>query len=82
MARNFIDVYKKILAACPNTILAQKLESGSPFWAPEVTWFNLSRYVNNYMMPDSNNPVSVKVYAILCDLSEDDMIKKFKENGH
>ena len=81
MARNFGDVLTKILDACPNTVLHDKLLSASPYWAPEILWHNLTRYVNTYMKPDSNDPVSVKVYAALCDLSEEEMQSRFKEDG-
>ena len=80
MERKFSEVFGSILKIAPEP-LKTKLTQNSAFWAPEVVWFNLSRYVNNYVPKDSKNPTSVAVYAILCDCSETEMVSRFTADG-
>ena len=75
-----MTVYKKIMEVVPEE-LATKMERDSVFWAPEIVWYELSRYVNKYVAPSSKDPKSVKVYAILCDCSEAEMKARFEENN-
>ena len=82
MAREFSDVLTKILNACPGSVLHTKLEESVPYWAPEILWYNLTRYVNNYMTPNSKDDVAVKVYAILCDKTEEEMRADFVSKGY
>lgn len=80
MARDFMTVYKKILKVAPTT-LAEKLERNFGFWAPEIAWYNLSRYVNKYVTPSSKDSQAIKVYAILCDCSEAEMKARFEADN-
>lgn len=80
MARDFMTVYNKIMEVAPEN-LAKKLESNSGFWAPEMAWYNLSQYVNKYVTPSSKDEQAIKVYAVLCDCSEEEMKKRFENDG-
>ena len=77
--RDFGKVLDDITEAVPE--LKEDLEYRAQFWAPEILWYNLSMYVNERITPDSSNPRAVKAYSILCDCSEEEMKKRFKENG-
>ena len=77
--RDFGKVLREIVKAAPEL---KDLESKAIFWAPEILWYNLSVHVNERIEPDSSNPKAVKVYSILCGCSEEEMKKRFKENGH
>ena len=62
--RSFISVYRAVCNALP-TDLAEKLETDSAYWAPEISWMKLTNFVNYRVKKDSNDPTSVKVYAAL-----------------
>jgi hypothetical protein len=72
MERNFIEVYKQILKIAPRD-LAEKLEDNIGFWAPEIVWDKLEEYVSDKVFPTVNDPLSIKIYAILYGISEEDM---------
>lgn len=80
MARNFTTVYNQILTVAPKELVT-KLEDSSCFWAPEIVWYNLSKYVNKYVTPSSKDPQSIKVYSILCDCSESEMKARFEADN-
>ena len=80
MERDFETVCEQIIKAAPE-ILAYKLERDFGFWAPEIRWLRLSNYVNDYVIPSSKDPRSIKVYAILCDCSEEKMKETFERDG-
>ena len=80
MERDFETVCKEIIEVAPE-ILAYKLERDSGFWAPEIRWIRLTNYVNDYVIPSSKDPRSIKVYAILCDCSEGEMKETFENDG-
>ena len=77
--RDFFKVLDNITEAVPE--LKEDLEYRVGFWAPEILWYNLSAYVNERVIPDSSNPKAIKVYSILCNCSEEEMKKRFEENG-
>ena len=79
--RSFASIYDKIFEIAPEP-LRDALEANIGFWAPEVMWYNLSVYVNKYVMPNSLDPGAIKVYAILCDCSEEEMKAKFEKDGY
>lgn len=62
--------------------LAEQLRWKADFWAPEIFWSNLSAFINENVKPDSKNEQSVRIYALLCDKSEEEMRKEFIEQGY
>ena len=78
--RNVTEVFKQIKDLLPEE-LQEKLEAKAAFWAPEYFWEGLTRFVNKYVIPDSENEMSVNVYACLCDVSPDNMKKQFIRKG-
>ena len=80
MARNFSTVLKNIIAIAPKE-LAEPLKKDIKFWAPEILWDNLSRYVNRYVIPSSKDSRSIAIYAELCDLSWEEMKLGFEKDG-
>ena len=78
--RDITVVLKQLSDALPEE-LAQKLKFSSSFWAPELVWHNLSKFINHYVEPASNNEQSVKIYAILCDVSEEEMKQRMQDLG-
>lgn len=61
--------------------LKSELMHRAPFWAPEVSWERLTYLVNKTIAPDSTSPVVVRVYALLCDCTEEEMLRRFKADG-
>ena len=80
MARDFKTVYEQILTVAPEC-LATDLKSNRPFWAPEVCWHNLTRYVHKYVELNSSSETSIAVYSILCDCSKEEIKEKNKEEN-
>ena len=78
--RNFGDVYRKIVEIAPEE-LKEKLENRLCFAAPELVWSVLSRCVNNTIIPSSKDPLAIKIYAILCDCSDEEMKARFESDG-
>ena len=70
--RSFSEVYRQIMEVAPRD-LAEKLEDNIGFWAPEVAWDKLEEYVSDNVFPTVNDPLSIKIYAILYGISEEDM---------
>ena len=81
MARDFTKVCDNIIAVAPEK-LAEELEKKAVFWAPEIRWYNLTKYVHMYVDPDSSDPQSIAVYAELCELSLSEMKSKFQKDGY
>ena len=77
--REFGQVLHDIAEAAPE--LKEDLEGRANFWAPEILWYNLTVYVNKHVTPSSSSPTAIKVYSILCDCSEEEMKRRFEENG-
>ena len=77
---DFMTTYHAVCSVLPRE-LAEKLRQESPYWAPEVRWYNLTHFINTRMKQDSNDPQSVKVYAALMGLSERRMKKEMKKLG-
>ncbi|MBR3134647.1 MAG: hypothetical protein IKG56_04210 [Clostridia bacterium] len=80
MARDFYQIARKIAQCLPER-LSKELRSKIMFWAPEIQWARLTYFVNDHIKPDSIDPVSVKIYALLCDKTEEDMKAEFIEKG-
>lgn len=78
--RSFEAVVMAIMEVAPDS-LRMYLRDHVPFWAPEIRWENLTNAVNRYVTPSSTNLTTVTVYAILCDCTEEDMIRRFREEG-
>ena len=78
--RDFFEVYENIKKAA-GADFSVRLDNASGFWAPETLWFKLFQFVNKYMKKDSKDPTSIKVYAILCNTSEEEMKEKFEKDG-
>lgn len=78
-----MDIYErleKIIEVAPEP-LVEYLRKSVPFWAPERLPENLTVAVNRLVTPSSDDPVSVKVYALLCDVTETEMLRMFKAKG-
>ena len=78
--RCFDVVYFEILGLAPDS-LREYLESHAPFWAPEIVWVNLTNAINRFVEPSSSDKLAVSIYAVLCDCTEEEMIRRFKEDG-
>ena len=79
-ARRFevvIDEICEYLSEYNTEMLMQEIN----YWAPEHKWENLTNYINNNIPKRSYDPFSVRVYAILCNRSEDVIYRNFKRNG-
>ncbi|MBR2753699.1 hypothetical protein IKD82_00815 [Candidatus Saccharibacteria bacterium] len=81
MARNFYATLEKIMKIAPEP-LKDAIDSNISFWPPELLWYNLSKYVNKYVMKNSTDIKSVKIYAILCDCTVDEMLERFEKDGY
>lgn len=89
MARDFMTVYKKILAVAPKElvddlekyVMPQALELCVESWVPEVVWQNFYQYVTYHVAPCSKNPQSIAIYAETFDSSFADMKSKFEKDG-
>lgn len=79
--RNPVEVCQQIEEALPEK-LAEKLRWEVAFWAPEIYWHNLSVFVNENVKPDSTSEQSIKIYALLCDKTEEEMKQEFISRGH
>ena len=80
MARNFMKVYRNIVAVAPEE-LVQILGKELLFWAPEIEWQKLSEYVNRYIVPSSSDPQSIAIYAELLGISLAEMKERFEADG-
>ena len=78
--RDFSKVYRNLLAILPKD-LAEDLSYRTGYWAPEMFWYKLSQYINDNITPSSSNPLSIAVYAELCNLSPAQMKEKFEKDG-
>ena len=78
--RDFCEVVTRILEVAPEP-LKSELRDSAPFWAPEIRWSRLTYLVNALLAHDSSSPSSVSVYAILCDCTEEEMIRRFEASG-
>ena len=79
MARDFDQVVSAICQVMPE--FADKLERNFMFFAPESRWEKLSYCINLYIEPNSANEKAVKVYALLTDCSEDEILERFERMG-
>ena len=79
-ARCFAPVFSQICKLLPET-LTLELQRKAVYWAPETCWMKLSTFINNNINPSASNELSVKVYALLCNKSEEEMRQLFLANG-
>lgn len=70
-----------ILQALPED-LRLKLSKEMRYWAPEVLLLYTNSFVNSHVVKDAADPVSVRVYAAVCGLSELDMQVKMIMDGN
>ena len=61
--------------------LQKKLVSQSAYWSPETLLSNINSFVNSNVVKNANDPVSVRVYAAVCGLSERDVKIKMILDG-
>ena len=65
---DFLATYHAVCSVLPRE-LAEKLRQESPYWAPEVRWYNLTHFINTRMKQSHMNAahaflVSPKVIRI------------------
>jgi len=77
MARDFNLICEKIKQVAPAE-LAKEIDKRVSLWAPEAKWFQLSQCISEFVEPCSANAMSVSIYAILCDCTEEEMTARFK----
>ena len=80
-ARRFSDVLAAVKKEAPQE-LKDYLDKSAGFWAPEIVWERLTEAVQRFVVPDSKNPVSVKVYSELSGLSTEEIEKIFVADGY
>ena len=78
--RSFMWVANRILAIAPEP-LERYLEERISLWAPEIAWANLTGAVNRFVKPSSADLTSVAIYALLCDCTEEEMVRRFRVDG-
>ena len=78
--RIFSQVLKKIYELLPED-LANKLNEKSKYWAPELCWNMLSQFLNDNITPSASDENSVRIYAVLCNMTEKEMREAFRVNG-
>lgn len=78
--RSFETVASEIMILAPEP-LRNYLRDRVSFWAPEICWTNLTNAVNRYLKPSSTDKTTVAIYAILCNCTEEEMIRQFKADG-
>lgn len=79
--RDPIEVFYNIKEELP-TELVEKLDWESAFWTPESIWLGLTDFVNKNIQLNSKDTSSVKIYALLCDQSEEEMKKIMERDGY
>lgn len=55
-----------------------KLKNSASYRAPElqyIDWNQLTKIVNDYTVSDELSPCDIKLLSILCDMTEDEIIK-------
>ena len=70
-----------ILQALPEE-LQKKLIYQSAYWAPEVLLLYTNSFINSHVVKDAEDPVSVRVYAAVCGLSEKEMKLRMIMDGN
>ena len=80
-ARRFSDVLAAVKKEAPQE-LKDYLDKSAGFWAPEIVWERLTEAVQRFVVPDSKNLVSVKVYSELSGLSTEEIEKIFVADGY
>lgn len=73
--------FNLIFQALPEE-LQEKLTRQSAYWAPEVLLLYTNSFVNSHVVKNADDPVSVRVYAAVCGLSERDMKIKMILDGN
>ena len=61
--------FNLIFQALPEE-LQEKLSHQSAYWAPEVLLLYTNAFVNSHVVKNADDPVSVRVYAAVCGVSE------------
>ena len=80
MARDFYQVVAKITDELSPELVDQ-LNKSIVLWAPYIYWKNLSEWVRSYVKPDSSDPRSIKIYGVLYDIPEEEVLFLFKNNN-
>ena len=80
MERNFTTVVKNIMAILPESS-SEKLLKSAQWWAPEIRWVELARFVNENVIPSSTDPMAIAAYAELCNKNYAEMVAEFKSKG-
>ncbi len=80
MERDFKYVYNKIQALLPKG-LAFEMQQNAIYWEPSEKFFELSKFIQAKIKPNSKDDKTVRIYAILCDKSLDEMRKRFIASG-
>lgn len=62
--------------------LKKELTKEMAYWAPEVTLAYLNAFVNSHIPKSADNPISVRVYAAVCGLSEEKMKARLILDGY
>ncbi len=78
--RDFSYVFYKICELLPKKEAISICEE-SIYWAPEALWENLATYVNNNVVPNSEDVIAIRIYAILCGKTDRYMRKKIQKSG-
>lgn len=78
--RNFESVVEMLYEFLPETC-AEKLKGEINYWAPEYLWECLASFINRNIKKDSSDFSSVRIYAILCDCTEEKIKRSFARNG-
>lgn len=81
MGREFLDVYLQIVEIAPEDLKKRLDKKLSCLATPELVWDILSRCVHECVIPSSSNDLAIKIYAILCDCSEEEMKSRFESDG-
>ena len=78
--RNFYTVVDKLLGELPSE-LADNLLTNLLFWKEEVKWIQLSRWIHSNVNPNSSDEMSVKIYSIVTDRTNEETRALFQNNG-
>ena len=70
-----------IIEALPEE-LRQQLIKELAYWAPEVMLPYVNGFVNIHVPKSASNPDSLRVYAAVCGISEEDMEIRIILDGH
>ena len=80
MERNFYTVVDSLLSELPEE-QADNLLTNLLFWKEEVKWIQLSRWIHSNVNPNSSDEMSVKIYSIVTDRTNEETRALFQNNG-